>query len=58
MIRDNKNHQIENAILAGRSEGMVRMDDSILELYKSGLISKDTALSYADHPELLEKHLI
>jgi Tfp pilus assembly pilus retraction ATPase PilT len=37
---------------------MVRMDDSILELYKSGLISKDTALSYADHPELLEKHLI
>ncbi len=57
MIRDNKNHQIENAILAGRSEGMVRMDDSILDLYKNGFISKDTALSYADHPELLQKHL-
>ena len=57
MIRDNKNHQIENAIIAGRSEGMIRMDDSILELYKNGFISKESALNYADHPEQLEKHL-
>lgn len=58
MIRDNKNHQIENAIIAGRSEGMTRMDDSILDLYKNGFISAETALNYADHPEQLEKHLI
>ena len=57
MIRDNKNYQIENAILSGRSEGMLRMDDSILSLYNKGLITKETALTYADHPEQLEKHL-
>lgn len=57
MIRDNKNYQIENAILSGRSEGMLRMDDSILSLYNKGFITKETALTYADHPEQLEKHL-
>ena len=58
MIRDNKNYQIENAIIAGKSEGMIRMDDSLLNLFKSGLISKETALNYSDHPEQLIKHLI
>lgn len=58
MIRENKNHQIENAMVAGRSEGMIRMDDSLLEMYKKGQISKETALDYADHPEQLQKHLL
>lgn len=58
MIRDNKNYQIENAIIAGKSEGMIRMDDSLLNLFKNGLISKETALNYSDHPEQLIKHLI
>ena len=57
MIRDNKNYQIENAILSGRNEGMVTMDTSILNLYQAGIISKETALTFADHPELLQKHL-
>ena len=57
MIRDNKNYQIENAITAGRNEGMVTMDASILKLYQSGVITKETALNYADHPELMQKHL-
>ena len=57
MIRDNKNHQIENAITAGRSEGMLTMDQSILELYRKGLITKETALNYADHPDQLSRHL-
>lgn len=57
MIRDNKNHQIENAILAGKNEGMVTMDNYILELYKTGKISKETAISYADHHEQIMRHL-
>jgi twitching motility protein PilT len=56
MIRDNKNHQISNAITAGKAEGMVTMDASILKLYQDGIISKESALNYADHPELLQKH--
>jgi len=57
MIRDNKNHQIDNAIIAGRSEGMISLDQSILGLYKEGLITKETALLYADHPEQLQRQL-
>ena len=57
MIRDNKNHQIENAITAGRAEGMIPMDQSILGLYREGLISKETALNYAAHPEQLQRQL-
>ena len=57
MIRDNKNHQIENAIISGRSEGMLTMDNSLLNLYNDGIISKTTALSYANNPDQLAKHL-
>lgn len=57
MIRDNKNYQIENAISAGRSEGMISMDQSILDLYRQGLITRETALNYADHPDQLQRHL-
>lgn len=57
MIRDNKNHQINNAITAGRSEGMITMDQSLLDLYRQGHITRDTVLLYADHPEQLQRQL-
>lgn len=58
MIRDNKNHQINNAIVAGKAEGMMSMDQSILKLYQDGLITKETALDYADFPDQLQRHLL
>lgn len=58
MIRDNKNHQINNAITAGKAEGMISMDQSILALYRNGLITKETALDYADSPDQLQRQLI
>lgn len=57
MIRDNKNHQIENAITAGKSEGMISMDQSLLDLYRQGLITRETALNHADHPEQMQRQL-
>ena len=57
LIRDNKGHQIENAIAAGSSEGMITMDQSIIALYKAGKITKETALFYADHPEQMIRSL-
>ncbi len=57
LIRDNKNHQINNAIAAGRGEGMVTMDQSILGLYRAGHITRETALDYADNPEQLRRQL-
>ena len=50
MIRDNKIHQLNNAIATSAREGMVSMDRAILDLYKEGLITKETALEYADTP--------
>ena len=57
MIRDNKGHQIDNAIAAGGSEGMISMDQAILALYRAGRITRETALEYADRPEQLARQL-
>ena len=57
MIRDNKNHQINNAIASGAAAGMISMDQYILNLYQSGSITREAALSYCDNPELLAKKL-
>ena len=57
MIRDNKNHQIDNAIVSGAKEGMVSMDQAILALQREGEITKETALLYADHPEQMKRNL-
>jgi len=55
MIRDNKNHQIDNAIASSGREGMISMDQSILELYKAKKISRETALLYADNPDYVKR---
>ena len=57
MIRDNKNHQIGNAIAAGRNEGMITMDQSILNLYKAGVITRDTALDHAENLEQMKRQI-
>ena len=57
MIRDCKNHQIDNAIAAGASEGMCSMDQSILELYRKDFITRETALDYADNPDQMLRRM-
>ena len=57
MIRDNKNHQIDNVIATGTKEGMCSMDRAIAALYREGKISRETALEYADHPEQIQRIL-
>ncbi len=47
MIRESKVHQIDSAIAANAASGMIRMDTSLDQLYKAGVISQDTALRYA-----------
>ena len=50
MIRENKTYQIDNAIASGAKEGMVSMDQAVVELYRAGKITKETALHYCDRP--------
>ncbi len=51
MIRENKVHQINNAIATGAENGMVTMDASLVSLFKAGRITAETAAEYAVDPE-------
>ena len=55
MIRDNKTHQIEGIIYTSAKEDMISMDNSLLQLYKSGQISRETALQYCTNVEMMKK---
>ena len=56
LIRENNIHQIDNYILSGSKDGMVRMDNSIISLFQNNIISKDHALNYAINPtEMIQK---
>lgn len=57
MIRDNKVHQIDGIIYSSMKEDMISMDASLLNLYKAGTISRDTAVKYASNPDMLSKKL-
>ena len=55
MIRDNRNHMIDNAIASGIREGMISMDQAINKLYQEGKVSKETMMAFADNPEQLKR---
>ncbi|MBQ4576495.1 MAG: PilT/PilU family type 4a pilus ATPase [Firmicutes bacterium] len=55
LIRDNKNHQIDNVIASSGAEGMISMDQYILKLWKEGKITEATALEYAMNPDQLKR---
>ncbi len=57
MIRENKIHQIDSVIASGKEEGMIMMDNSIVDMVKTGEISRETALMYASNRELMLKRL-
>ena len=57
MIRDHKIPQIEALLYSSNKEDMISMDSSLLNLYKAGRITKETALEYATNPEMLNKKL-
>jgi twitching motility protein PilT len=57
MIREAKTHQIESAIQMGGQQGMQTMDSALADLHRRGLISAETALSRAVHPEEMRRLL-
>lgn len=57
MIRESKVHQIDTAIYAGAAMGMITMDQSILNLYKTGKITADTALQYCTNLDDMKKRV-
>ena len=55
LIRDNKNHQIDNTIAGDRT--MLSMDESLIKLFKERKIKRETALLYTEHPEQIERKI-
>lgn len=55
LIRENQVHHLENLLQTGRKEGMVLMDNCLYDLYCKCLISYDTAVSRARHPERITR---
>jgi len=57
MIRESKVHQIDGMIASSAANDMISMDTSLLNLYKQGIISSKTALTYATNPDMLARKL-
>lgn len=55
LIRENQLHFLENTIQTGAKEGMVLMDNCLYDLYCKCLISYDTAMSRARHPDRISR---
>ncbi|MDD5017275.1 MAG: type IV pilus twitching motility protein PilT [Eubacteriales bacterium] len=47
LIRENKAHQVASAMQSATSAGMQLMDNALADLFRSGRISRDTAVSYS-----------
>lgn len=58
LIRENKIAQIKTVIETSSKEGMVSLDHDLKRLFDEKIISKETAQSHMNNPELLEKFRI
>ncbi len=57
LIRDGRTHQINSIIQSSASEGMISMDASLANLYKQGIITRETAMTYSLTPNYLLRQI-
>lgn len=53
LVREKKTFQLASVIQTGRKEGMQSMDESVLRLYREGLVSADEAAPHLSSRDLL-----
>ncbi len=53
-IREGKTHQIDNIIQTSKDIGMISMEQSLVDLVKSGLVSIENAKSVSNKPDELD----
>lgn len=58
LIREEKIHQIDTVIQTSKKQGMQIMDNSLLELYQKGLISRETVLSQAVNQDIVKRYIL
>ncbi len=57
LIRECKTHQIDSVVQSSSGEGMLSMDASILDKFKQGKISAETAVKFSLNPDQMERRL-
>jgi len=55
LIREGKIHQLPNVIRTHAQEGMALLDEALINLYRSGVISSENLLALCNDPEEVEK---
>jgi Tfp pilus assembly pilus retraction ATPase PilT len=53
MIRDAKDHQVNNVIQTGRKEGMQLLDQHLKELISTGIVDASEAARYSEDPQAI-----
>jgi twitching motility protein PilT len=56
LIRDAKTYMLPGVMQTGRKQGMKLMDESLMELYDTGLITQEEAFARADQKQLMRQH--
>ena len=54
LIREGKTFQIPNAIQVGKKEGMITMDQSMLDLVSHKMVNADEVVPFMENPALVE----
>lgn len=57
LIREGKTYQIGSIIQTNRKEGMISMDDALIDLCMKGIISAENAVSYAQDMNYVDKRV-
>lgn len=57
LIREAKTHQIQSTIQTSRALGMITMDDALYDLYASGTVTREVAMTYAQDQQYLRKKI-
>jgi twitching motility protein PilT len=55
LIREGKIYQLPNVIRTSRDEGMITLDESLVDLYRREKIDKDTVFDYCNETEEVER---
>ena len=57
LIREEKSHQIDSMVQTGSKSGMQTMDNSLLSIYRKGLITKDALINQATNPDMVRNSI-
>ncbi|MBQ7616294.1 MAG: type IV pilus twitching motility protein PilT [Butyrivibrio sp.] len=58
LIREGKSHQLITYMQTYRKQGMITMDDAIMELYRSQKITREVAIQFAQDPDTMQNKML